>query len=102
MLCLRYPAVNAVKAPVAATNNRALFEQFPASDVDIYLRCITLSITREKERRMRGQLLSETQEERERMLRKLEADKIKREKQVRWPGHSTYLHITVEDTIPNA
>ena len=41
------------------------------------------SITREKERRVRGQQLSETQEERERMLRKLEAEKIKREKQVR-------------------
>jgi hypothetical protein len=44
------------------------------------------SITREKERRTRGQQLNETQEERERMLRKLEAEKIKREKMVREIG----------------
>lgn len=38
------------------------------------------AIIREKERRERGQKLNQTQEERDRMMRKIEAEKIKREK----------------------
>jgi uncharacterized UBP type Zn finger protein len=42
-------------------------------------------IRREKERRERGQKMDETIEERQRLMRKREAERLKREKEVTWP-----------------